>query len=276
MQQSDFYNWEKGIFSAVRELGGPDTTDEIQYYRRDHSGVNYKGNIYTQDQISYKWNSYGFRCNEFKENTRNILCLGDSFTVGLGVPVEHTWPMQLGKLYDPTIEVYNLGLCAGSLDYVLRAIHKTIDILKPEAICILAPLVSNRELPMRKKMIPFKPSAIVEDNVSSVPFESLAPLLLDPTFIEYTTTRNIQHIKEICNSRNIPVAIISVENFSIETFKDVSAAEFLKFSTTVQRVETHSIGSELNLPFGRDGFHFGKEWNSVIAQLLMKELNNGK
>jgi len=275
MQQSDFHNWEKGIFSVVGELGGPDSTDEVQYYRRDHSGVNYPGNIYTQDQISYKWNSHGFRCNEFQENTRNILCLGDSFTVGLGVPVEDTWPGQVGKLFDPSVEVYNLGLCAGSLDYVLRAIYKTVDVLKPEAIFILAPLVSSRELPIKKRMITYKPSAIIEDNAST-PFDSLIPLLLDPTFISYTNTRNTLLIKEICKARHIPVSIASLENFSIEDFKNESAAEFLKFTTTVQRVETHGIGAELNLPFGRDGFHFGKEWNGFVAQQLMKELSNGK
>lgn len=275
MQTSNFHNWEKGIFSVVGEMGGPDTTEEIRFYRRDSPDKIRNGNPYTEDQISYKWNSHGFRCNDFVEGSRNILCLGDSFTVGLGLPVEDTWPMQVGKLYDPEVEVYNLGLCAGSYDYALRAIHKTVDVLKPEAIFILTPLVSNREVPLKKRMITFKPSAITEDN-ASIPLAPLTQLLMDPTFIAYNKNRNEHLIREICKSRNISLAIVRLENFSIDEFNSVSATEFLKFSMTTQRVETHCIGSEFNLPFARDGFHFGKEWNGVIAQALMKDLQNGK
>lgn len=46
-------------------------------------------------KINYKFNSMGFRDKEIPSNLKDltdaIWCIGDSFTVGLGSPLEHTW-----------------------------------------------------------------------------------------------------------------------------------------------------------------------------------------
>jgi hypothetical protein len=52
--------------------------------------------------ITYNYNSRGFRDAEWpdtiEELKQAIWCVGDSFTVGIGSPVEHTWPYQVSKL----------------------------------------------------------------------------------------------------------------------------------------------------------------------------------
>ena len=45
--------------------------------------------------IEYKLNSYGYRCNEFKD--QEILILGCSQTEGHGLPLELTWPYLISK-----------------------------------------------------------------------------------------------------------------------------------------------------------------------------------
>ena len=46
--------------------------------------------------ISYSINSRGFRDSEWPNNLDEVVwCLGDSFTKGVGVPFEHTWPSIL-------------------------------------------------------------------------------------------------------------------------------------------------------------------------------------
>ena len=46
--------------------------------------------------INYQHNSRGFRDSEWPNDLDNIIwCVGDSFTKGLGAPVEHTWPSIL-------------------------------------------------------------------------------------------------------------------------------------------------------------------------------------
>lgn len=46
--------------------------------------------------VEYKYNSRGFRDSEWPDDLESaVWCVGDSFTVGLGCPVEHTWPYLL-------------------------------------------------------------------------------------------------------------------------------------------------------------------------------------
>lgn len=46
--------------------------------------------------VEYQYNSRGFRDQEWPQDfTNSIWCLGDSFTVGIGSPLEHTWWYQL-------------------------------------------------------------------------------------------------------------------------------------------------------------------------------------
>jgi hypothetical protein len=45
--------------------------------------------------IYYKYNSYGYRSEEFKD--QSVLVLGCSQTLGVGLPLEYTWPFLLSK-----------------------------------------------------------------------------------------------------------------------------------------------------------------------------------
>ena len=58
--------------------------------------------------ITYKINSHGFRCDELTANTDCIVALGCSFTLGIGLPIEATWPALVSK--ELGIKVYNLGI----------------------------------------------------------------------------------------------------------------------------------------------------------------------
>ena len=50
-----------------------------------------ESNGWINQEITYKFNSFAFRCNEFTSDP-SILFLGCSHTVGVGLPIEHTWP----------------------------------------------------------------------------------------------------------------------------------------------------------------------------------------
>ena len=85
--------------------------------RRYKLRPNFSGRTFGQ---SYKINSYGFRDYEYNLYTKNkgtfrILCVGDSFTFGVGIDFESTYPKQLEKLLqakfpDIKIEVVNCGV----------------------------------------------------------------------------------------------------------------------------------------------------------------------
>jgi hypothetical protein len=89
-------------------------------------------------QIEYKYNSRGFRDAEWPEDLAQlkqaIWCIGDSYTVGIGSPLEHTWVAQVSKqLGTRTI---NVSMPIASNYWMTR---KTLDILthiRPDVIII--------------------------------------------------------------------------------------------------------------------------------------------
>ena len=67
--------------------------------------------------VTYHYNSRGFRDTEWPEDLNlAIWCFGDSFTVGLGNPTEHTWPYILEK--ETGIRCINISLDGASNDWM--------------------------------------------------------------------------------------------------------------------------------------------------------------
>jgi hypothetical protein len=73
---------------------------------------------YPVQDFDYQFNSWGFRGPEYTQfigKPVNI-CLGDSFTVNLGGPIEHSWCSQLALHFDvPTL---NLGMDGAGNDAI--------------------------------------------------------------------------------------------------------------------------------------------------------------
>jgi len=75
-----------------------------------------------QGRVAHRVNRLGLRDVEFalkpRNGTHRILCLGDSFTVGFGVPLECSFPKQLERLLGErhpgrVFQVVNAGFAAG-------------------------------------------------------------------------------------------------------------------------------------------------------------------
>ena len=80
-------------------------------------------------KIDYKFNSRGFRDQEWPVDLldlqTSIWCVGDSFTEGLGSPIEHTWPYLLKE--KTKINTINVSMDGASNNWISR---KTVDILE--------------------------------------------------------------------------------------------------------------------------------------------------
>lgn len=92
-------------------------------------------NAYPENLYTYNFNSWGLRDCDFeqyqKENTdiKVNICIGDSFTLNMGGPAEHSWPHLLSKkLSAPTI---NIGIdCLTSFHYqaVIAKLKKLLNV----------------------------------------------------------------------------------------------------------------------------------------------------
>ena len=100
-------------------------------------------------QITYNYNSRGFRDQEWPDNVQElrdaIWCIGDSFTVGLGSPLEHSWPFQLSKITGQ--RVINVSMDGASNEWIARTTEKIIQELEPVKIVIMWSYTHRREHP---------------------------------------------------------------------------------------------------------------------------------
>jgi len=80
-------------------------------------------------QIHYKYNSHGFRTDEFDDSVE-VVCFGCSFTMGTGIHAEDTWPAQFE--HKTGLKTANLGLAGSSNDTVFRLAGHYLHLLKPK------------------------------------------------------------------------------------------------------------------------------------------------
>jgi hypothetical protein len=99
-------------------------------------------------KISYDYNSRGYRDQEWPDSIDQlktaIWCLGDSFTVGIGSPREHTWAWLLQQqLKNRTI---NVSLDGASNQWIYRKAVSICQQLQPELIVIHWSYITRSEL----------------------------------------------------------------------------------------------------------------------------------
>ena len=83
---------------------------------------------YPYQDFDYQFNSWGFRGPEYEQHIGKPvnICLGDSFTVNMGGPIEHSWSSQLAQhLNIPTL---NLGMDGAGNDAIKLVYDRACEI----------------------------------------------------------------------------------------------------------------------------------------------------
>jgi hypothetical protein len=90
--------------------------------------------------VKYKFNDYGYRSSyDYKSlmDSNKIICIGCSFTEGIGLDIEETWPYLLSQKIG--LPYLNLGIAGGSDGYVMWQIMNVIKYIQTEHIFVLSP-----------------------------------------------------------------------------------------------------------------------------------------
>lgn len=128
----------------------PDRINYNSYWEGSDTKELYEKNKphgYTETSITYKYNQYGFRTQDYDlQSTKpSILCLGCSFTSGTGINIEEVWPSHIQQAF-PDHNVYNLGVSYGSGDTITRLLYNIGGVLNTTKVLILWPEVSRYEI----------------------------------------------------------------------------------------------------------------------------------
>jgi hypothetical protein len=124
-----------------------DTDEESVYHRNIKDAVKRqqleKCGFTSPNCITYKFNSSGFRSNEFTD-APGFIALGCSYTVGIGLPIDQVWPSLVSERTG--LAAWNLGIGGGSMDTCFRLLDGYIEELKPKFVMLLRPAASRFEI----------------------------------------------------------------------------------------------------------------------------------
>jgi len=93
--------------------------------------------------FTYKFNSHGFRCDEFTEEPSAVF-LGCSLTQGIGLPVETTWAQIVAKQLN--LRCYNLGIGGASNNTAFRLAYTWLETIRPKIVVLCTASPERLEL----------------------------------------------------------------------------------------------------------------------------------
>jgi len=196
--------------------------------------------IFKKD-IKYTFNEYGFRSDSFNETSDiNILTCGCSHTVGVGVNQHEAWPFVLKEMVKKhtgkTVSVWNLATSGASVDYVSRSVHKTINLLQPDFICVFWPPVTRLEIPYNLNDNNLTQTFIKNDDFPKA-------------FVNENWLQDYEYIKNL-----ILIKSISMVN-NVKFVSDDKAERYFNADSS-----------------GRDGLHPGPSWHKTGAEFYFNNI----
>jgi hypothetical protein len=98
---------------------------------------------WVDSKFTYKFNSQGFRCDEFTEEP-SVVFLGCSITQGIGLPLKNTWSYIVSQ--NLKLQCFNLGIGGGSNDTAFRLAFTRLNQIKPKLVVLCSPFPERLEL----------------------------------------------------------------------------------------------------------------------------------
>lgn len=199
------------------------------------------------DAITYRINQYGYRADEF-DDSPCVVALGCSYTVGIGLPDETTWPRQIATKLG--LKCANLAWGGYSADSCYRMAEYWIPKLNAKYVCMLVPPKFRVELlldPEIKTQLPvevFMPQT--PSNLFNPNDTFLKHWFLNEQNSEINQRKNIRAIKQLCAELEIPC--------------------------TVLRADQHMWWDRDTIGYARDFMHAGPTIHNLIVEKMLKEI----
>lgn len=200
--------------------------DSLQYCRDKNHFKTYP------HDINYLYNDRGFRDDIWPNSSLEevIWCVGDSFTVGLGSPFQHTWPQVLRQKTNR--KTINVAMDGASNQWINRKVKTILKEVKPKNIVIMWSYTHRRESPdellsdMDRRMWLFYPQDANE-------------------YDDYINFKNC--ISDVCkNAGNTNIIHLTVPKF----FNNKNT-----YPTTLNKIKNF-LGPVEILDYARDSHHF--------------------
>ena len=224
----------------------PDLVNVTRYFKGMDSLERCKDKKHWLDynkKITYKYNSRGFRDDEWPADLSNVIwCVGDSFTVGIGQPFEEIWPRLLQtKIGKRCLNISRDGMSNDTMALMIKEIVNTYN---PKNVVVMWSYFNRRrvnDLDVHHNKNDFGVKQDLENFCKN--YKSVEKL---PTNIIHTL---------------IPNAFMHDRNFT-------------KYAIDKQLTKKTEIIECQQLDRGRDGSHFDIKTSELISTEITKLLKD--
>ena len=267
--------------------------EDLKYYKRS---ANYTSNTsgidnpdsfgrttkewhaYPIQDFDYKFNSWGFRGPDYKQyiGKKVNLCLGDSFTVNVGGPIEHSWCSKLALHFDvPTL---NLGMDGAGNDAIRLVNDRACKIFDVQNTFVMYSFFHRRmknntfiqvDLDHNENIKQFEKNMLQDAIYTFIPYWCWNEEELD-----YLQNRHKNNLYNLPDSNSVSYTQLSKKMYNRYKGIDwVSYDEFTKGITNkamqddeifIMMLEKSKI-KEHFAHVNRDGFHLNQIANQIIA-----------
>lgn len=212
-------------------------------------------NGWVDKKITYEFNEYGFRSEEFADGD-SIVFLGASDVLCTGVPVEESWPYKVAN--NLKLKRYNLGLGGASGSTAFRMATYWLEKLKPKIVVLMSPLDVRFEL--------------ADDMSGSRAYYQIGPAMFDKDSVYWENFKNTHMKSEF--SQFYKMWTSSEDNLFLLQKKNEMAIAHLastidaKFALADSNRDCKDIAVDL----GRDLTHAGTKTNQLITNLILDRI----
>jgi hypothetical protein len=287
------------VKNILPDLLLPSRSNKVWYYNGIDSLEHCADKVNFQNyphKIDYRYNSRGFRdCewpNSIDQLQQSIWCVGDSFTVGIGSKLDHTWVHQLE--ISTNRRVINISMDGASNDWICRRVEDIVKTVNPTNIVIMWSYLNRREslfgtdedrrlsqvhtandnFDNFKKCLAKTSNLSLSTNIihSTIPnahdysLHSLTKIWDDIRGTNWPTT-----VPSTIDDYNLLPAFI--KNEIITTHKCWDKFESLLIYNQILNSVKNQIGEVMQLDFSRDGYHFDLLTSQWIVDRVMPLLN---
>ena len=243
--------------------------------------------------IEYLFNSRGFRDQEWPTELdklkRAVWCIGDSFTVGLGVPESHMWPNILQQ--EIGTRTINVSMDGASNDWIARKTIEVLEQISPQTIIIHWSYIHRAEsdnvaLSDEERRLHFDPKSYpeIESKLKFISLVKQIESIKRSTKIIHSFIPNFGFTPDILSIWNqiagpdwpeCPTSLEEFNNLSRQIQDELT--NFFKLYTVFELHYQLYTGIEYVpqtqiLDFARDYYHYGINTNKIFVQQLVKIL----
>ncbi len=208
------------------------------------------------DNVYYKFNNYGFRCDDFtdcKSHKFRLLFVGGSTTEGMGLDLEDCWAKQFHQKVCENIgneiPYWNIAVASAGIDHIVRYLYCVGDLIQPHIIVSWLPPIERRERYDNDFWLP----------TNDITNKLDTKIFIDERFIQYQIEKNFAFINEMLKSWNC-LFLHRASHSCDEDKLDLGFRNIIN----IKGIPDIYIENDL----ARDQRHAGKETNKLFAEYM--------